>query len=122
MKAKNYLEKIKGYDARIRSKVEELNIERELYKGMDPEDLKATNYEDNIINLIKEINNCEDEKRRIISLIERLPANEAEVLHKRYVQRLPFKVIGLDMGKDESWATTTHGRALQRLQEVLDYE
>lgn len=73
-----------------------------------------------VVDLQAEIAECDREMKEITDTIELLKPSEYNVLHKRYIQNLPFKTIGSMCGFDESWATTTNGRALQNLQKILD--
>ena len=60
------------------------------------------------------------EKDEIIRTIEELPPNEYDLLHKVYVQGMSLKAYAVAKDKAYSWATSTHGNALQRLQWILD--
>lgn len=63
------------------------------------------------------------EKKRVVSTIERLYSpTEYRVLHMRYIQYISLSDIADKMGKDYTWATTTHGRALKHVQELLEKE
>lgn len=63
------------------------------------------------------------EKKRVVSTIERLYSpTEYRVLHMRYIQYISLSDIAEKMGKDYTWATTTHGRALKHVQELLEKE
>lgn len=73
-----------------------------------------------IVDLQREINECEMEQKTITSTIEELKNDEYHVLHKRYIQDMSYKEIGYSCGHDKEWATTKHGRALQNLQRILD--
>lgn len=42
------------------------------------------------------------------------------LLHQRYIQFKQLKTIADNFGASYDWATTTHGRALKSLQEILD--
>lgn len=56
----------------------------------------------------------------IISTIQRLSVEDYDFLHKVYVQHKSLKVVHCEAHKSYSWATTTHQRALERLQAILD--
>lgn len=56
----------------------------------------------------------------IVKTIEELDTAEYDLLHKVYIQGLTLKELAITSGNSESWATTTHGRALQSLQAILD--
>ncbi len=63
------------------------------------------------------------EKKRVVQVIERLyNPTEYRVLHMRYIQHIGFADIAEKMGKDYTWVTTTHGRALKHVQELLNGE
>lgn len=63
------------------------------------------------------------EKKKVVSTIERLYSpTEYRVLHMRYIQYISLSDIAEKMGKDYTWATTTHGRALRHVQELLEKE
>jgi hypothetical protein len=61
-----------------------------------------------------------DTKRDVISVIEQLSATEYDVLHKRYIQFIPFMDIAEAKGRDYNWVTTVHGRAKKNVQSILD--
>lgn len=63
------------------------------------------------------------EKKKVVSTIEQLYSpTEYRVLHMRYIQYISLSDIAEKMGKDYTWATTTHGRALKHVQELLEKE
>lgn len=68
---------------------------------------------------MKEIAELEQEKKAIISDIEKLPPNEYSVIYKRYVQHKSFYQISSEMDKSYSWCTWTHGKALEYLQRLM---
>jgi hypothetical protein len=61
-----------------------------------------------------------DTRIYIISVIEKLPAVEYDLLHKVYVQGIELAEVAAESGKSYSWATSTHGRALKTVQDILD--
>lgn len=61
------------------------------------------------------------EKKRVVQTIERLYSpTEYRVLHMRYIQHISFADIAEKLDKDYTWVTTTHGRALRHVQELLE--
>lgn len=61
------------------------------------------------------------EKRKVVQVIEKLYSpTEYRILHMRYIQYISLSDIAEKMGKDYTWATTTHGRALRHVQEILN--
>lgn len=56
----------------------------------------------------------------MIRTIEQLPENEYDLLHRIYIQGKTMDDVADAYGKTYSWATTVHGRALKRVQNILD--
>ena len=60
------------------------------------------------------------EKQNITRTIEQLYSPmEYKILHLRYIQYIKLSDIAVQLDKDYSWVTTTHGRALKNLQILL---
>lgn len=60
------------------------------------------------------------EKRKIVRTIEALRSpTEYRILHMRYIQYISFEDIADKMKKDYNWVTTTHGRAVRHVWEIL---
>ena len=77
------------------------------------------------IDMEEEINSLVDRlidtKREVVATIEQVESPiEYDVLHKRYIQRMGLQDIADCYGKEYGWATTTHGRALKSVQDILD--
>ncbi len=61
------------------------------------------------------------EKRKVTQTLERLDnPTWYRILHMRYVQYIKLKDIAIQLNKDYDWVTTTHGRALRSVQNILD--
>ena len=78
---------------------------------------RAVDMESEITTLF---NQLMDTNKEVSSVIERLPPAEYDVLHKRYIQGMTFYEIADQKGREYSWATTTHGRALKNVQKIID--
>ena len=61
-----------------------------------------------------------DIKQEIIATIELLPIDEYDLLHKVYVQGMEMYEAAAEMDKSYRWATSVHGRALAKLQKILN--
>jgi DNA-directed RNA polymerase specialized sigma subunit len=62
-----------------------------------------------------------DKKKEVIQTIEQLDsATEYNVLHMRYIQYMSLQEIADHYRREYGWATTTHGRALAKVQAILD--
>ena len=70
-----------------------------------------------------EVDRLIEEKQKAVQTIERLHSPmEYRVLHMRYIRYMDFEGIADDLKKDYSWVTTTHGRAVKHVMEILSKE
>lgn len=130
MTAKEYLDKIWHNERIIKNK----QIEREYWMdlasgisasiGGDRVQSTKTSHpmESKVMEAIKideEIDNLKSEIAEIISTIQLLPTDEYDVLHKVYVQHMPIKGVYIE-SKSYSWVKSTHKKALEDLQKILD--
>lgn len=131
MDAKQYLERYTSLLYMIKNKTDEIELLESLAQGttaqMGGERVQSSSNQEKmasavirIVDLQAEIEECNRKLKDITDTIEQLKPAYYNVLHKRYIQNLPFKTIGVMCGMDESWATSTNGRALQSLQRILD--
>lgn len=67
-----------------------------------------------------DIDRLVDTKQNIIQTIELLPVQEYDLLHKVYVQGMEIYEAAIEMDRSYSWATTVHGRALAKVQKILN--
>jgi len=59
------------------------------------------------------------ERRVFVSeLMDRLPDDEWGVVWLYYFRGLPFSVVGMILGFNESWGSQLHKRALERMRRV----
>lgn len=79
------------------------------------------------VDLGREIDSLIDryinEKKEVIAVIEQLDPIEYDLLHKKYIQYETYKDfydIAKAFKQGYSWATTTHGRALQHARRILE--
>ena len=68
----------------------------------------------------KQIDRFVDLKKEVIETIEQLRPVEYDFLHKIYIQYKTLAEVAEIYGYEYSWATTTHGRALQSLRCLLE--
>lgn len=131
MEAKEYLKRIRKIDNLIKNKFAEKTLWQGVALGTtttaESEAVQSSGSKQIMADAVvrytdieKEINELEAERQSIIKTIEALPVAEYDLLHKHYVQGMPFKVIAIFNSKTYSWATTKHGRALKSVQEILD--
>ena len=80
--------------------------------------IKCISMEDEIAEAV---DNLIAEKKKVVQTIEKLYSpTEYKILHMRYIRHVSLTDIADRMGKEYSWVTTTHGRALKHLQNILD--
>lgn len=135
MKAKEYLKQVRKLDTLIKNKLIEKQQWRDIAMGVTPqlsadrvqssgEKQKMANAVEKMVEIEREIDECVDQfvdkKREIISVIEQLEPDKYDLLHAIYVQFQTLEGAAYSMGKSYTWATTTHGRALNDVQVILD--
>lgn len=135
MNAKEFLLTIKKMDKLIENKLAEVLRWKEIANNtsvnMSGERVQSSGNNDSIANAIctymdleREITRNIDEliskKKDVISVIEQLSATQYDVLHKIYVQYYTLQDVASLYQRDYGWATTTHGRALKNVQNILN--
>ena len=136
MDAKSFLKRVESLDVKIRNKLIEQqqwrNIALGITANMDGDRVQSSSGKskmsdaiDRCVDMEAEINELVDKlidtKKEVIQTIEQLDsAVEYDVLHKRYIQHMELQDIADHYGYEYGWATTTHGRALKSVQEILD--
>lgn len=61
------------------------------------------------------------EKQKVVKIIEKLYSpTEYKILHMRYIQHISLSDIADRLRREYTWVTTTHGRALKSVQNILD--
>jgi Mg2+ and Co2+ transporter CorA len=134
--AQVFLEQVEKLDAIITNKIIERKQWRDIALGItghsEGERVQSSGAKDKMASAIikcvdmeKEIDSLIDKlidtKKEVIQTIERLDsAIEYNVLHMRYIQYKSLQEIADHYGKDYGWSTTTHGRALKSVQELLN--
>ena len=136
MKAQDFLRQVRKLDLQITNKLIEQQQWKDIALGitanMDGERVQSSGLKSKMANAVEKCVDMEteidslidkliDTKKEVIQTIERLDSpTEYDVLHRRYIQFLSLQEIADHYRKDYGWATTTHGRALKSLQEILD--
>ena len=134
--AQVFLEQVERLDAVIKNKLIEKQQWKEIALGItantDGERVQSSGAKSKMADAVTK---CVDMEAEIDRLIDRLVATKKEViqtieqlyspteynvLHMKYIQYKDFYDIADHYGKDYSWATTTHGRALKGVQRILD--
>lgn len=137
--AQLYLEQIEMLDAIIENKLIEQKQWKDIALGitanMDGERVQSSGAKSKMANAVER---CVDMGAEIDSLIDRLVDLKKEVtqtleqlqspiqykiLHMKYIQYETYPEfwdIADKFGKDYSWATTLHGRALKNVQKILE--
>lgn len=132
---KEYLQQVEKLDKLIENKIAEKKQWYELATGtsaqLSPDKVQSSGnhskMEDAVIKIVdieREINAQIDKfvdlKREIIATIEQLKTVEYDFLYKVYIQYKTLAEVAEIYGYEYSWATTTHGRALQSLRGLLE--
>lgn len=106
MTAKEYLSQIRKINTQIQNKKYELKELQESGLPIGP--------------VLETMSKLDIEKRKIINTIERLPEAEYDVLHKVYVQYRTLHEVAAGRDISYSLAATIHGRALKRLENLIN--
>lgn len=136
MIAKDYLAQVAKLDILINNKLIEqrqwMDVALGITANMDGERVQSSGAKskmaeaiDKCVDIEAEINDIVDRlidtKRDVIGTIEKVDSPiEYDLLHKRYIQHLELQEIADHYDKEYGWATTTHGRALKSVQDILD--
>lgn len=136
MDAKEYLRQVERLDLRIKNKLIERQQWRDIALGitanMEGERVQSSGSQSKMADAVNkcvdmeaEINSLVDslidKKKEVVQTIEQLDSpTEYNVLHMRYIQFKGLQEIADYYGRDYGWATTTHGRALKSVQEILE--
>lgn len=136
--AQSFLESYKLYAVQIECKLEErqqwIDLALSITGQMTGDRVQTSGTKDKMAQAVERCMAVEEE---ILSQVNKLAAKQKEVtaalerldnptfyklLHERYIQFLELKVIADKHNSSYDWATTTHGRALKSLQDILDKE
>lgn len=132
MKAKEYLQQIEKIDKIIENKLAEVAKWEAIAtgttaSGSEGERVKSSGSQqkmadaiDRCVDLKAEIDRLFAKKDSIISVIEKLKTDEYNLLCKVYVHCLNLKEAAYACSISYSNATTTHGRALSKVQRILN--
>lgn len=136
MDTKTYLRQPERLDAIIKNKLIEKQQWRDIALGitanMDGERVQSSGAKskmadalDKVVDLESEIDSLIDKlvdtKKDVIATIEKLDiVMEYNIMHMRYIQGMSFQEIADHFGKDYTWATTAHGRALKSVEKIRE--
>lgn len=136
VESKEFLKQVEKLDLRIKNKLIEQQQWKDIALGitanMDGERVQSSGAKSKMAEAIDKCVDAEQEisqlvseliatKKKVIQTIEELDsAVEYDVLHRMYIQQQDLQEIADHYRKEYGWATTTHGRALKHLQEILD--
>jgi DNA-directed RNA polymerase specialized sigma24 family protein len=134
METRDWLNRVKKIDLQIKNKLVEKQQWKDIALGitanMDGERVQSSGSQQKMadaitkcIDMENEINALVDKlidtKREVIAVIEQVksPA-QYDVLHMVYIQGLKLQEVADRYGMSYDWAATTHGRALQNVEEI----
>lgn len=135
MQAETFLSQVEKIDLMIenkRAEVKKLKIlaygmngsgvdkDRVMASGHDKISESVARYLDLERQIEADIDKLIATKQDVINVIEKLKANEYDLLYKVYIQYLTLGEVAIDKKKSYSWATTTHKRAKANVQKILD--
>lgn len=136
-KAQAFLARVEMIDTLVGAKLIEhrqwKDLARSITANMDGERVKSgsastSKMEDAVVRCImveEEIASAVEmliaEKKRVLQVIEQLYSpTEYRILHMRYIQYISLADIADRLGREYTWVTTVHGRAVKHVQEILE--
>ena len=145
MKAKEYLQQVEKLNKMIDNKLVELeqwkSMAIRITASLEGERVQASSRQQKMADTVSRYVDIQNEvnaqldklvetKNEVISTIEQLPSDEYDMLHKMYIGRVSeggYKINYMSLEEiadlkkiTYKWATTIHGRALQKVQKILD--
>lgn len=136
IEAKSYLLQVERLDSRITNKLIERQQWRDIALGITAniggERVQSSGSQQKMSEAIEKCLDMENEinsliyelidiKKKVIDTIEKIYSpTEYKILHMRYIQHISLKEIAIKLNREYSWVTTTHGRALKSVQNILD--
>lgn len=135
LKAKEYLLQITKLNALIKNKLIEKQQWKDIALGITPqmsgERVQSSGNQqkmacaiERMVDIEKEldeyIDKLIDTRNEILTVIERLDKDEYDFLHLVYVQQFTLGEVANMKKYSYSWATSFHGKALKRVQDILD--
>lgn len=132
MRAKDFLSQIAMLDTLIENKRADVQRWKDIANNtgvnMSGERVQSSGNHDMVANAIctyidierEEIDTLLARRKDIIGVIEKLSPVEYDLLHKVYVQYFTLKEVTYMKKRSYSWATTTHDKALNNVQKILD--
>ena len=134
-KAQMFLERVEMIDTIIENKLIEQRQWKDLAlsitANMDGERVQSSGSQSKMADAVTRCIDMEgeiaeavekliSEKQKVVRTIEGLYSpTEYKLLHMRYIQHISLSDIADNLNKEYSWVTTTHGRALKSVQEIL---
>ena len=133
MDARAYLENYETINYKIRNKENEIERWKGIAEGStgnsDGERVQSSGNKQKMASAVveyadleREIESLKAEKKAIMDNIDKLKGKHYDFIYKHYVLGMMIKTISSQYGMSESWGTTTHSRALQSMQKILDAE
>lgn len=135
--AQIYLERVEKIEAIIENKLIEQrqwkDLALDITANMGGEKVQSSGLTnsrmaDAVINCIaledeiaEAVERLRTEKKKIVKIIEQLYSpTEYRILHMRYIQHISLTDIAEKLNREYTWVTTTHGRALKSVQNILE--
>jgi hypothetical protein len=134
--AQLYLEQVEKQDAVIKNKLIEKQQWKEIAMGitanMDGERVQSSGAKDKMASAVEKLVDAEAEidclvdklidlKKEVTGVIEQVQSpTYYNLLHMRYIQYIPLKDIAERWHTEYTNVTTAHGKALKKVQEIVD--
>lgn len=135
MRAEDYLDSIRKIDLIIQHDIDEILFWKSKAEGLgfstEGDKVKSSPKQDKMEEAVIKYTMLQEElEQKVIELIEQrkqikgklelLPADEYDVLYRRYLLKQDLSTIAVNIFRSESWVWHTQERGLKHLQEILN--
>lgn len=133
MDAREYLENYETISYEIGFKESEIERWKGIAQGStgssDGERVQSSGTKEKMANAVmtytdleREVEGLKEVQESIKRNIKKLKGKQYRLIYGHYVMGESIKTIASSLGMSPSWGTTTHARALQSMQKILDAE
>lgn len=133
MDAREYLENYETLEYKIKLKEHDIKMLKGIAEGStgasDGERVQSSGTKQKLeqavvkyVDLEREIESLRHQQKLIVDKIEKLTGKQYYLIYRHYIQGASIKTARSELGINKTWATTTHQRALECMQKILDGE
>lgn len=119
LKEDKEIENLRAYLFGI-AKIIFINYLRQKYKDAIPFSQISENFEDYIVETVKERDNSPSDEDMLLKFIDKVPPAQREVLRLRFLEKNTLSEICTILDKNMNYVKTTQKRALKSLKQLIE--